>query len=142
MADSQLYEDTFSITDMNPGRYDRVGRAAGTSQDSNTIMTLDINTDLYPLAIGDHVQLLIASTLNIDGTKDDEERGWREKKGPSLADMWDYVCYGKVYKFEDGDDGEVIKVYVSFGGLLLYIEGPYKKLTPLRVEHVYLLLKK
>jgi hypothetical protein len=34
------------------------------------------------------------------------------------------------------------KVYVSFGGLLLYIEGPYKKLTPLRIDHVYLLLKK
>jgi DNA-directed RNA polymerase I, II, and III subunit RPABC3 len=34
------------------------------------------------------------------------------------------------------------KVYVSFGGLLMYIEGPYKKLTPLRIDHVYLLLKK
>jgi hypothetical protein len=34
------------------------------------------------------------------------------------------------------------KVYVSFGGLLLYIEGPYKKLTPLRIDHIYLLLKK
>lgn len=60
----------------------------------------------------------------------------------SLADMFDYVCHGKIYKFEDGDDGEKIKVYVSFGGLLLAIEGPYKKLTPLRIDHVYLLLKK
>lgn len=34
------------------------------------------------------------------------------------------------------------KLYVSFGGLLLYIEGPYKKLTPVRMDHVYLLLKK
>lgn len=34
------------------------------------------------------------------------------------------------------------KVYVSFGGLLLYIEGPYRKLTPLRIDHVYLLLKR
>ncbi len=34
------------------------------------------------------------------------------------------------------------KVYISFGGLLLYIEGPYKKLTPLRIDHIYLLLKK
>jgi RNA polymerase Rpb8 len=34
------------------------------------------------------------------------------------------------------------EVYISFGGLLLYIEGPYKKLTPLRIDHIYLLLKK
>lgn len=34
------------------------------------------------------------------------------------------------------------KVYVSFGGLLLYIDGPYKKLTPLRIDYIYLLLKK
>jgi RNA polymerase Rpb8. len=33
-------------------------------------------------------------------------------------------------------------VFVSFGGLLLYLEGPYKKLAPLRIDHVYLLLKK
>ena len=34
------------------------------------------------------------------------------------------------------------KVFVSFGGLLLYLEGPYKKLTSLRVDRVYLLIKK
>jgi DNA-directed RNA polymerase I, II, and III subunit RPABC3 len=108
MADSQLYEDAFLVTTVDPGKYDRVARVAGTSQDKNTIITLDINTDLYPLAIGDHVQLLLASTLNLDGTKDDEEKGWREIKGPNLADAWDYVCHGKVYKFEEGDEGEVM----------------------------------
>lgn len=34
------------------------------------------------------------------------------------------------------------KVFISFGGMLLYIEGPYKKLTPLRIDYVYLLIKK
>lgn len=33
-------------------------------------------------------------------------------------------------------------VFVSFGGLLLYLEGPYKKVAPLRIDYVYLLLKK
>lgn len=33
-------------------------------------------------------------------------------------------------------------VFVSFGGLLLYLEGPYKKLAPLRIDYIYLLLKK
>ena len=34
------------------------------------------------------------------------------------------------------------KVFVSFGGLLLYIDGPYQKLNPLRLDYVYLLMKK
>jgi DNA-directed RNA polymerase I, II, and III subunit RPABC3 len=32
--------------------------------------------------------------------------------------------------------------YVSFGGLLMSLQGPVKKLTPLRVDNVYLLVKK
>lgn len=34
------------------------------------------------------------------------------------------------------------KVFISFGGLLLFMQGPYKRLTPLRIDYVYLLLKK
>lgn len=34
------------------------------------------------------------------------------------------------------------KAYVSLGGLLMSLEGPYKKLTPLRVDQTYLLVKK
>lgn len=33
-------------------------------------------------------------------------------------------------------------VFVSFGGLLLYLDGPYKKLSPLKIDYVYLLIKK
>lgn len=34
------------------------------------------------------------------------------------------------------------KVYASFGGLLMALEGPDHKLTPLRVDHVYLLIRR
>jgi DNA-directed RNA polymerases I, II, and III subunit RPABC3 len=34
------------------------------------------------------------------------------------------------------------RVFISFGGLLLYIDGAYKKLTSLRVDRVYLCLRK
>ena len=34
------------------------------------------------------------------------------------------------------------KVFVSFGGLMLYMDGPYKSLTPLRIDYVYLCMKK
>lgn len=34
------------------------------------------------------------------------------------------------------------RVYCSFGGLLLFIDGPYAKLNALRVDYIYLLMKK
>jgi hypothetical protein len=34
------------------------------------------------------------------------------------------------------------KCFTSFGGLLMALEGPYKKLTPLRVDYVYMLMKR
>lgn len=103
MADSQLFEDTFNITSKNDKKYDRVSRIYGTSSDNSTTMSLDINHELYPITVGDSVQMVLATTLNLDGTKD--EKGWRElSRGEStLADMYDYVCYGKVYRFEEGD---------------------------------------
>ncbi len=39
-------------------------------------------------------------------------------------------------------DSRRSKVYVSFGGLLLYMDGPYASLNALRIDQVYLLMKK
>ena len=56
------------------------------------------------MAVGENIQMVLASTLSLDGTKD--ERGWRDlsRSGEStLADLYDYVCRGKVYRFEEGE---------------------------------------
>lgn len=106
--DAQLYEESFTATSVLDKTYDRVHRINGTSEDNNTTLVLDINSELYPISHGESFQVLIASTLNLDGTKD-EAQGWRAKNNePTLADMWDYVCYGKVYKVVDPEDGEVL----------------------------------
>ncbi|CAF9917180.1 MAG: DNA-directed RNA polymerases I, II, and III subunit RPABC3 [Heterodermia speciosa] len=142
MGDSQLFLDTFSITSLNAEKYDRVSRVFGHTENGDTELHLDINSELYPIAQGERIQLMLASTLNLDGTRDDG-KGWRDvgRGEQSLADTWDYVCHGKIYRFQEGDE-ENIKVFISFGGLLLYMQGPYKKLTPLRIDYVYLLVKK
>ena len=33
------------------------------------------------------------------------------------------------------------KYYASFGGLLLYMEGPHKKLNALKIDNMYMLVK-
>jgi DNA-directed RNA polymerase I, II, and III subunit RPABC3 len=162
-GDATLYEDQFVVSNVDQSKYDRVARIGAESVDSTVALTLDINTELYPLQLRDNFHLLLATTLQIDGSK--EQKGWRDigRGGPggetTLADMYDYVCYGRVYKFDDDEKlGENLyvphssphlsiltfcsKVFVSFGGLLLAITGSYKKLSALRVDDLYLLIKK
>jgi len=145
-GDSQLFEDHFTINSIDASKYDRVARLGCESTDGETFMTLDINTELYPCAIGETLHVVLATTLALDGSK--EDKGWRDviKNGAggetTLADMFDYVCHGKLYKFEDSDKDGEIKAFISFGGLLCALTGTYRKLTPLRVDYVYLLIKK
>lgn len=105
MGDSNLFSDTFTVTNINNLKYERVGRLSGNTENGDTQLSLDINTELFPCAVGDRLQLLLASTLSLDGTKD-EGKGWRAVGGgdTSLADDYDYVCYGKIYRFEEGDE--------------------------------------
>ncbi|KFY02627.1 hypothetical protein O988_02003, partial [Pseudogymnoascus sp. VKM F-3808] len=107
-----LFDEHFTITASDHSKYDRVSRISATSQDSQTTFTLDINTELFPCVVGEPLHMVLASTLSLDGSKDDN-KGWRDvgRSGQggeaTLADLFDYVCHGKIYKFEDGDDGNI-----------------------------------
>lgn len=109
-GDAQLFEEAFVVTDYNQAKYDRVARITANSNDNATQMTLDINIELFPCQVGDPLNIVLATTLSLDGKAGEEERGWRDVKAgvdsASLADNFDYVCHGKIYKFEDGADGQ------------------------------------
>jgi DNA-directed RNA polymerase I, II, and III subunit RPABC3 len=108
-GDAQLFEDTFTVTEYDQSKYDRVARITATSTDNQTMMKLDINIELFPCHVGENLQVVLATTLALDGNRDGEERGWRDVRGEStLADMYDYVCHGKIYKFEDGVEGQTL----------------------------------
>lgn len=111
-GDATLFEDAFTITDFDQSKYDRVARISCTSTDSQTILVLDVNTELFPCAVTDTLHVVLTTTLSPDGTKE-EEKGWRDvgKGGDAmatLADLYDYVCYGKIYKFEETFDGNTM----------------------------------
>ena len=105
MGDSQLFLDTFTLTDINSDKYDRVSRLTAHNENGDTELTLDVNTELYPCSINERLQVMLVSTLSLDGTRGDG-KGWREvgRGEQTLADSWDYVCHGKVYRFEEGDE--------------------------------------
>ena len=104
-GDATLFEDNF----YDQSKYDRVARIECTSNDSQTKMTLDINIELFPCSIGESMHVVLATTLSLDGSKEDD-KGWRDvgkggEAATTLADLFDYVCHGKIYKFEEVDDG-------------------------------------
>lgn len=103
MSESLLFENTFVIDNINSQKYDRVSRLSAYSEDRGTFLMLDVNTELFPLNETDRVKIALALTLNLDGSKDDT-KGWREvgMGEQTLANDYDYVCHGKIYRFEEG----------------------------------------
>ncbi|RMD41353.1 hypothetical protein DV735_g3785, partial [Chaetothyriales sp. CBS 134920] len=146
MAENILFDGQFTVTDVNSTKYDRVSRISATSVGGGSAgamqLILDINSEIWKLEKGANVNVQLALSLNLDGSKDDG-KGYREvgRGEQTLADEFDYVMYGKIYRFQESN-GENIKVYISFGGLLMYIDGPYALLNGLRIDSVYLLMKK
>lgn len=113
-GDATLFEESFTVTDYDQSKYDRVARISCTSGDSQTVMTLDINIELFPCAVSDSLHVVLATTLSLDGSKEDE-KGWRDvgKGGDApatIADLYDYVCHGKIYRFEETYDGSTMCV--------------------------------
>lgn len=103
MSDPLLFEDSFTVTGVNAQKYDRVSRLTCTSSDASITFTLDVNSELYPCAVGESLSMALASTLSLDG-KEDTRASWREVSmgEQTLANDYDYVCHGKVYRFEEG----------------------------------------
>jgi hypothetical protein len=82
-------------------------------------LTLDFNHELYPLRQHDTITLVLASSLKIgeasrtaaaglnpEGNTEDkaDRESWRPSTGPSkgLDADYEYVMYGKIYKFDEG----------------------------------------
>ena len=81
-----------------------VSRIKATSLSSDLSLILDINSEVYPLQRDEMISLNLSSSLRLDGK---EDKGWRDigRGERTLADDYDYVCYGKVYRFDEGTKG-------------------------------------
>ena len=136
---NQIFQGQFEIQDIDPHgkNFDRVSRIVCSNDLSD--LTLDVNTEIYPLQVGDTFTLLLVESLDgsIIDTKQKQSYSVQQK---SLADDYDYCMYGKVYKYED--QGKV-SVYVSFGGLLMLLSGDYRLLSRVQLgQYLYLLIRK
>lgn len=61
----------------------------------------------------------------------------------SHADDFEYVMYGKVFKHHQKPGDHQMSVFVSFGGLLMHLEGDETNLNKLALDsRIYLLMRK
>ncbi|KAF9512632.1 hypothetical protein BS47DRAFT_1372777 [Hydnum rufescens UP504] len=117
-----LFDDIFTVqdVDLEGKKFERVSR-------------LTFNIELYPLRKGDVFTLALASSLSRQVVEVLEDAGDKQD--------YQYVMYGKVYKFDDGSD-EVVTAYASFGGLLMALTGSYRHLQHIVIgENIYLLMR-
>ncbi|KAH7883731.1 RNA polymerase I [Phlebopus sp. FC_14] len=153
-SSSIVFDDIFTINaiDKEGKKFDRVSRLYARSKNYDMDMTLDYNTELLPLAEGQSFAMALASSLARDGgiptgAEDGEDKDrdvWRPdgqgKRG--LEEDYDYVMYGKVYKF-DGGTAEIVTAYASFGGLLLSLTGSFRHMANIVLgDPVYILLRR
>jgi len=145
-----LFEDIFNVKDIDPEgkKFDRVSRLHCESESFKMDLILDINSWLYPMELGDKFRLVLATTLREDGYPDSGD--WNPQgldTDGSRADSFEYVMSGKVYRIE-GDETALetssrLAAYVSFGGLLMRLQGDANNLHSFEVDqHMYLLMKK
>ncbi|XP_037048371.1 DNA-directed RNA polymerases I, II, and III subunit RPABC3 [Bradysia coprophila] len=142
-----LFEDIFNVKDMDPEgkKFDRVSRLHCESESFKMDLILDINSWVYPMELGDKFRLVLATTLKEDGYPDSGE--YNPVDEPSRADSFEYVMYGKIYRIE-GDEAaneasSRLSAYVSYGGLLMRLQGDANNLHGFEVDqHLYLLMKK
>jgi len=142
-----LFEDIFDVKDMDPEgkKFDRVSRLHCESESFKMDLILDVNVQLYPMELGDKFRLVLATSLREDGYPDDV---YNPDPGPSRADSFEYVMFGKTYRIE-GDDGGSdaaptrLSAYASYGGLLMRLQGDANNLHGFECDaHIYLLMKK
>ncbi|PVV04922.1 hypothetical protein BB560_000560 [Smittium megazygosporum] len=167
-----IFSDNFFVKEIDKDgkKFDR-GKIGARSESFNVELTLDVNSELFPVDHSDRLVLAITSTLlppsakkaalkiredydanmsepnqnDLEQQRKESDVSWRSiisGAESSIADQFDYVMYGKIYRFDDSI-GSKVSVFFSFGGLLMCLEGDYSPLQNFTVgECVYLLLKK
>lgn len=139
-ADGELFNDTFVIRTLDvhtdddkkqtmDKKFDKVSRIDADSENySSTKLTLDVNMELYPLRQEERVRLLLSSKLGGEDDAVSDLAGYDPTKPlPDRANMFDYIMFGKIYKYDSkpshGQESATATVYASFGGLLMALTG-------------------
>ncbi|KMZ67356.1 DNA-directed RNA polymerases I, II, and III subunit RPABC3 [Zostera marina] len=142
-----LFEDIFQIIgiDADGKKFDKVSRIEARSEQFDMYMKLDVNTEVYPMHAGEKFAMVLAPTLSLDGTNDNGLYS-NQAGRKSLADKFEYVMHGKLYKIAEervSSPNVKVELYVSFGGLLMMLRGdPSTAINFQLDQRLFLLMRK
>lgn len=141
---AQLYfDDVIKVNEIDDKKYDKVSRIKARSEELDMNLVLDVNTEIYPIRVGDRFRMVLSKTLYPDGSTVTEHKPQDKQK--SLADKFEYVMHGLLYKMsEDTSDRDLAaEVYISFGGLQMMLKGDATKMGNYNVdEKLFLLMRR
>jgi len=140
---THIFEDRFEVKNIDPdGKiFDKVSRIDCSSDGSEAQLLLDINMDIYPMDLGDKFTFVLVNSLT---ESEMEENVFDQSGRTTLADQFEYVMYGKVFKYEEEKKASSkVAVYVSFGGLMMMLKGDARLLSRINLDsRIYLLMRK
>ncbi|KAJ3516779.1 hypothetical protein NLJ89_g901 [Agrocybe chaxingu] len=119
-----VFDDIFTINaiDREGKKFDRVSRLYAHSKNYEMDLTLDYNVELFPLKVEQNFALALSTSLargrpsgntaeaSGDDAAENERDVWRPdgKGSRGLEDEYDYVMYGKIYKYDTDNTGEIV----------------------------------
>lgn len=137
------FDDVIKVEKIDDKKYDKVSRITARSEDLDMRLVLDVNTEIYPIHVGDRFRMVLSKSLYPDGSTVTVHNPQDKQK--SLADKFEYVMHGLLYKMSEGTSGHdpAAEVYISFGGLQMKLEGDPTKIGNYNVdEKLFLLMRR
>ena len=118
----QVFNDTFKVTAVDPDgkKFDRVSRLVCTGNTYSMKLTIDVHSEFFRCKTDDQIVMSLNTTIKPNGEASADY--YEPPKGPTLLDDYEYAMHGQVFHFEDKEENNVA-VYVSYGGLLMRLEG-------------------
>uniref|UniRef100_A0A7S1M158 DNA-directed RNA polymerases I, II, and III subunit RPABC3 n=1 Tax=Neobodo designis TaxID=312471 RepID=A0A7S1M158_NEODS len=140
-----ILEEKFAVAQVNPDgrKYQRVSRIVCKSIESDTELSVDINSDVYPVTEGEKLTIGLATTLNLDGEPERDAYDHTVYHRETAMSAYDYVMHGKVYRCNsDEAAADAVTAFASFGGLLMKLHGKQPYLRDVHFNRSYYLLIK
>ncbi|KAI4323345.1 hypothetical protein L6164_022959 [Bauhinia variegata] len=133
-----LFDDIIKVQELDPDgkKYDKVSRIIAHSEKCDMHLTLDVNTEIYPMNENERFLLALSPSLVLK-TKDG---------AVSIQDKFEYIMHGKVYNIASdrgSKSGLDVEVYASFGGLQMLLRGHASHCVKFVVDkNLFLLIRK
>ena len=137
----ELYNERFTVSKIDDSQFDNIKRIYCTNAEGSANLVLDINSLIYKIRENDSFAFLLRSQISSDPQGDSYH--WHPSQIKSTeAAKFNYVMYGKVYRYEDDSAHHKATVYVSYGGLLMSLQGEQHSLSLIPTSrNIYLLMR-